>query len=86
MHTGPVVRWLDGFHEGVQLGVVRTIVCAAESFIGVLIQKPHDVRLARIELKAIDRDFELLSYEAALNLRAPEFCGNARLGPPLGSR
>src|SRR5262245_18423880 len=48
----------------------------------MLIQKPHDVRLARIEFEAIDRDFELLSCEAPRDLRAQEFWGNARLGPP----
>jgi len=53
----------------------RVIVCAAASLIGVRIQKPHNVRLARIEFEAIDRDLELLSYEASL--RAPEFCAHA---------
>jgi AAA domain len=28
-HTGPVVRWLDGFHEGVQLGVVTLLTALA---------------------------------------------------------
>jgi hypothetical protein len=39
----------------------------------VRVQKPHDVRLGRIEFEAIDRDLELLSCEAPLDLRAPEF-------------
>ena len=37
--------------------------------------------LPKIEFEAIDRDFELLSG-APVDFRAPEFCGNARLGPP----
>jgi hypothetical protein len=36
----------------------------------MLIQEAHDVRLARIEFEAIDRDLELLSCEALLDLRA----------------
>ena len=34
------------------------------------------------EFEVIDRNLELLACDALLDLRAPEFCGNARLGPP----
>jgi hypothetical protein len=54
------------------------------SLIGMLIQKPHNIRLARIESEAITQS-RASSCETLLDLHAPEFWGNARLGPPAQS-
>jgi len=50
------------------------IVWAAASLIGVRVQKPHDVRFARVEFEAFDRDLdlELPACKAPLDFSAAE--------------
>jgi hypothetical protein len=52
--------------------------------IGVLghaLQKPHDVRFARVDLEAIDLDLKFFRGKAPLDLCPTEFCRHARLCP-----
>jgi hypothetical protein len=56
---------------------------ALKSLATVLIQKPHDIRLARIEFEALDRDLELFWRKAPLYLRATELRRDAGFRPRI---
>jgi hypothetical protein len=51
------------------------------SRIAILIQKPHELRLAWVAFKALDGNLNLARGKALLNSRAPHLCANTRLGP-----
>jgi len=51
------------------------------SLTAVLIQEPHELGLARIDLKALDCDFDLARRKTLLDPRSAHFGADARLGP-----
>src|SRR5262249_11334930 len=56
---------------------------AISSLTPVLIQKSHDVRFARIEFEAIDRDLEIFWRKAPLDFRATELRRDAGFRPRI---